>query len=56
MAIVKSAAITSVSLTGRRYMAPFILIASPFFLWAFGVNLNDISIPNFKKAFQTDAG
>ncbi len=29
-----------------------ILITSLFFLWAFGVNLNDILIPHFKKAFQ----
>jgi FHS family L-fucose permease-like MFS transporter len=24
----------------------------PFFLWAFGVNLNDILIPHLKKAFR----
>jgi len=30
---------------------PFILITSLFFLWAFGVNLNDILIPHLKKAF-----
>jgi fucose permease len=35
-------------------MALLILITSPFFLWAFGVNLNDILLPNLKKAFQTD--
>src|SRR5689334_23676107 len=39
------------SLTERRYVAPFTLIASLFFLWAFGVNLNDILIPRFKNAF-----
>lgn len=39
------------SLTERRYVAPFILITSLFFLWAFGVNLNDILIPRFKNAF-----
>jgi hypothetical protein len=38
-------------LTERRYVAPFILITSLFFLWAFGVNLNDILIPRFKNAF-----
>src|ERR1700751_2780111 len=38
-------------ITERRYLAPFILITSLFFLWAFGVNLNDILIPHLKKAF-----
>jgi FHS family L-fucose permease-like MFS transporter len=41
----------SATLTERRYVAPFILITSLFFLWAFGVNLNDILIPRFKNAF-----
>jgi FHS family L-fucose permease-like MFS transporter len=36
----------------RRYAIPLILITSLFFLWALGVNLNDILIPQFKKAFQ----
>src|SRR5256885_1706402 len=40
------------ALTEKRYVAPFILITSLFFLWAFGVNLNDILIPRFKNAFQ----
>lgn len=39
-------------LTERRYLLPLILITSLFFLWAFGVNLNDILIPHFKKLFQ----
>jgi len=39
-------------LTERRYMVPFILVTSLFFLWALGVNLNDILIPQFKKAFH----
>jgi len=39
-------------LTEKRYVAPFILITSLFFPWAFGVNLNDILIPRFKNAFQ----
>ncbi len=39
-------------LTERRFLAPFVLITSLFFLWAFGVNLNDVLIPHFKKAFQ----
>jgi FHS family L-fucose permease-like MFS transporter len=37
--------------TERRFLVPFILITSLFFLWAFGVNLNDILIPHLKKAF-----
>ena len=47
-----SSARQSAKLTERRYLAPFILITSLFFLWAFGVNLNDILIPRFKNAFQ----
>lgn len=43
---------TNVPLTERRYLTPFVLITSLFFLWAFGVNLNDVLIPHFKKAFQ----
>jgi MFS transporter, FHS family, L-fucose permease len=39
-------------LTERRYLVPFVLITSLFFLWAFGVNLNDVLIPHFKKAFR----
>jgi FHS family L-fucose permease-like MFS transporter len=42
----------NVPLTERKYLAPFVLITSLFFLWAFGVNLNDVLIPHFKKAFQ----
>jgi MFS transporter, FHS family, L-fucose permease len=37
--------------TERRFLVPFILITSLFFLWAFGVNLNDILIPHLKRAF-----
>ncbi len=37
--------------TERRYVAPLILVTSLFFLWALGVNLNDILIPHLKKAF-----
>lgn len=40
------------SLTEKRYYVPLTLITSLFFLWAFGVNLNDILIPHFKKAFR----
>jgi MFS transporter, FHS family, L-fucose permease len=41
----------SAPLTERRFLVPFILITSLFFLWAFGVNLNDILIPRFRTAF-----
>jgi MFS transporter, FHS family, L-fucose permease len=42
----------SVPLTERRYLLPLILITGLFFLWALGVNLNDILIPHLKKAFR----
>src|SRR5437868_6718543 len=38
-------------ITERRYVAPLILVTSLFFLWALGVNLNDVLIPHLKKAF-----
>ena len=38
-------------LTERRYLVPFALITTLFFLWAFGVNLNDVLIPRFRIAF-----
>src|SRR5918912_2240275 len=38
-------------LTTARVRVPLMLITSLFFLWAFGVNLNDILIPHLKKAF-----
>jgi FHS family L-fucose permease-like MFS transporter len=38
-------------LTERQYVLPLVLITSLFFMWAFGVNLNDILIPHLKKAF-----
>jgi len=41
----------SVPITERRFIIPFVLITCLFFLWAFGVNLNDILIPHLKKAF-----
>jgi FHS family L-fucose permease-like MFS transporter len=41
----------TVPVTERRFRVPFILITSLFFLWAFGVNLNDILIPHLKLAF-----
>jgi MFS transporter, FHS family, L-fucose permease len=43
---------TSSPITERRYLLPFILVTSLFFLWAIGVNLNDILIPHLKKAFS----
>jgi FHS family L-fucose permease-like MFS transporter len=43
---------SSVPITERRYAIPFALVTSLFFLWAFGVNLNDILIPHLKKAFH----
>ncbi|HXW93653.1 MAG TPA: L-fucose:H+ symporter permease [Terriglobales bacterium] len=42
----------SASLTERRYVPAFALVTSLFFLWAIGVNLNDILIPHLKKAFS----
>jgi len=42
---------TYASLTERRFLVPFVLITTLFFLWAFGVNLNDILIPRFRTAF-----
>lgn len=41
----------SAGVTERRFRLPFVLISSLFFLWAFGVNLNDILIPHLKGAF-----
>src|SRR5262249_31662693 len=41
----------SVPLTERKYVVPFVLVTSLFFLWAIGVNLNDVLIPHLKKAF-----
>lgn len=42
---------TSVPITERRYVVPLVLVTSLFFLWAIGVNSNDILIQHFKKAF-----
>src|ERR1700721_2204226 len=42
----------SVPLTERRFVLALLLVTSPFFLWGFGVNLNDILIPHLKKAFR----
>jgi len=42
----------SAPLTERRYIVAFVLVTSLFFLWALGVNLNDILIPHLKKTFR----
>jgi FHS family L-fucose permease-like MFS transporter len=42
---------SSVPITERQYVLPLVLVTSLFFLWALGVNLNDILIPHLKKAF-----
>ncbi len=53
----RSAKNTSPPITERRYVVPLVLVTSLFFLWAIGVNLNDILIQHFKKAFGlTDSG
>ena len=39
-------------LTERRYAVPFILVTSLFFIWAIGVNLNDVLVPHLKKALD----
>ena len=43
---------SSAPITERKYLVPFILVTSLFFLWALGVNLNDILIPHLKKTFN----
>src|SRR5262249_48938199 len=42
----------SAPLTYRKYLVPFVLVTSLFFLWSIGVNLNDVLIPHLKKAFD----
>src|SRR5580700_75217 len=39
-------------ITERRYVVPLTMVTSLFFLWALGVNLNDILIPHLKKVFD----
>lgn len=39
-------------MTKNKYLLPFILICSLFFLWAFLHNMNPILIPHLKKACQ----
>src|SRR5713226_4547596 len=43
---------SSVPITEQRYVVPLTMVTSLFFLWALGVNLNDILIPHLKKAFR----
>jgi len=43
---------SSTPLTEKRYVVPFILVTSLFFMWAIGVNINDILIQHLKKAFN----
>src|SRR6266704_3384958 len=43
---------TSAPITERQYGAPLILVTTLFFLWALGVNLNDVLIPHLKKVFD----
>ncbi len=43
---------SSAPITEQRYVAPLILVTTLFFLWALGVNLNDILIPHLKKVFD----
>lgn len=42
---------TRAPFTERRFVLPLVLVTSLFFLWALGVNLNDILIPHLKKLF-----
>lgn len=42
----------SAPITERRYLKPLILVTTLFFLWALGVNLNDVLIPHLKKVFN----
>src|SRR5262249_60668481 len=39
-------------LTEKKYVVPFTLVTSLFFLWSIGVHLNDVLVPHFKKLFQ----
>jgi MFS transporter, FHS family, L-fucose permease len=41
----------SAPITERRFLVPLTLVTSLFFLWAIGVNLNDVLIQHLKKVF-----
>src|SRR6266700_2442818 len=43
---------TEKPITERGYGNPLILVTALFFLWALGVNLNDVLIPHLKKVFD----
>jgi FHS family L-fucose permease-like MFS transporter len=43
---------TNSTASGNKYLFPFILVTSLFFLWAFLHNINPILIPHLKKACQ----
>lgn len=47
-----NATAASAPLTEPRYFVPLVLVTSLFFLWALGVNLNDVLIPHLKKALD----
>ncbi len=36
----------------KRYIIPFALLCSLFFLWAVANNLNDILLPQFQQALR----
>jgi MFS transporter, FHS family, L-fucose permease len=42
----------SAPLTETKYILPFALVTSLFFLWSIGVHLNDVLVPHFKKVFD----
>src|ERR1700722_1362545 len=43
---------SSAPITERKFLLPFTLVTSLFFLWSIGVNLNDVLVPHLKKAFN----
>jgi FHS family L-fucose permease-like MFS transporter len=45
-----------VAITERRYLFPFLLVTSLFFLWAIAHNLNDVLIKQFQKALDLSRG
>src|SRR5438046_8813202 len=42
----------SAPVTERSYRISLILVTALFFVWALGVNLNDVLIPHLKKVFD----
>lgn len=46
-----SASVSDESANKKRYLIPFALLCSLFFLWAVANNLNDILLPQFQQAF-----